>query len=62
VRTDRWKYILYYEQDPIYEELFDLENDPQEMVNLAEEEEYQQILNSLRERYDELLEEAECNS
>ena len=62
MRTDRWKYILYYEQDPIYEELFDLENDPQEMVNLAEEEEYQQILNSLRERYDELLEEAECNS
>jgi len=61
VRTDEWKYIRYYEQEPVYEELFELENDPLETVNLATDGNYQQILNSLRQRCDEWLQEAECN-
>jgi len=35
VRTERWKYIKYYEQDPVIEQLFDLKNDPGEFNNLA---------------------------
>jgi arylsulfatase A-like enzyme len=33
VRTDRWK-LIHYIQEPQEFELFDLENDPQEMNNL----------------------------
>ena len=35
VRTTCWKYFRYYEQDPVHEELYDLENDPHEANNLA---------------------------
>ena len=35
VRTDHWKYIRYIERDPLYEQLFDLKNDPWETNNLA---------------------------
>ncbi|MEM7013688.1 MAG: sulfatase-like hydrolase/transferase [Verrucomicrobiota bacterium] len=34
VRTTRWKYIRYVNSDPLYEELYDLENDPNEERNL----------------------------
>ena len=59
VRTQRWKYIRYFEQQPIYEELFDLKNDPRETVNLTKDERYRKTLKSLRKRCDELLQEAE---
>ncbi len=59
VRTDRYKLIEYYgEQD--YWELFDLQEDPDELRNLCEEpghgqliEELRSELNRLRERYGE---------
>ena len=35
VRTKRWKYIRYFEQNPVCEELYDLESDPHESQNLA---------------------------
>jgi arylsulfatase A-like enzyme len=35
IRTDRWKYIRYPKTTPIFEQLFDLQNDPLEQVNLA---------------------------
>lgn len=35
VRTDRWKYIRYFEQDPVHEELYDLVSDPHESRNLV---------------------------
>ena len=35
VRTDRYKYTRYISQTPPFEELFDLENDPNETRNLA---------------------------
>ena len=53
LRTQRWKYARYIDYD--YEELYDLKNDPQEMVNLAKDGKYQQTLKSLRKRCNELL-------
>jgi len=50
VRTERWKYIRYIEQDPIYEELYDLENDPVEEHNLVGISSHLQILDGLRAR------------
>ena len=35
VRNERWKYIRYIESDPLYEELYDLRDDPREERNLA---------------------------
>ena len=35
VRGARWKYTRYLETDPAFEELYDLEADPDEFVNLA---------------------------
>lgn len=72
VRGERYKYIRYYSKDddrkaylpdgipgeqPIYEELFDIEADPKEQRNLASNPEYASILNAYRERCDELNQE-----
>jgi arylsulfatase A-like enzyme len=35
IRTSDWKYIRYIDTDPVYEQLFDLKNDPREETNLA---------------------------
>lgn len=35
VRTRRWKYIQYIDSKPLFEELYDLNVDPHESVNLA---------------------------
>ena len=58
VRTERWKYIRYFEQQPVYEELYDLESDPSESVNLVEESEFAEQLRGLRDRCDRLRQEA----
>ena len=58
VRSERWKYIRYFEQRPAYEELYDLENDPFESENLVDEGEYAEQLQRLRDRCDSLGEEA----
>ena len=57
VRTERWKYIRYFQQQPVYEELYDLAGDPHETVNLVKDQKYQQTLNSLRKRCDQLIKE-----
>lgn len=54
VRTKDWKYFRYV-NDKSYEELYDLRNDPQEVNNLAENEEYQQTLLEFRKKCDELI-------
>ncbi len=51
VRTERWKYIRYIDQEPEFEQLFDLENDRLEQTNLAQDPEFFEILNNLRERF-----------
>ena len=54
VRGPRFKYARYFEIEPMYEELYDLENDPLEMTNLAGDPIYQEELNRMRARTDEL--------
>jgi len=56
LRTQRFKYARYIDYD--YEELYDLQNDPQETTNLAEDKKYRRILKSLRKRCDRLAKKA----
>jgi arylsulfatase A-like enzyme len=56
VRGERFKYARYTDRDPEYEFLHDLENDPDELVNLVENPEFEAILNQLRKRTQDLAE------
>jgi arylsulfatase A-like enzyme len=53
VRTDRWKYIHYFE-DPQEYELYDLVADPGENNNLYGNLEFAPIVENLRQRMTEL--------
>lgn len=35
LRTERWKYVTYFDVNPPFEQLFDLKEDPKELRNLA---------------------------
>lgn len=50
LRGPRWVYAVYDEQDPPYEQLFDLENDPSELKNLAGDEAFESALVAARAR------------
>lgn len=54
IRTERWKYFRYI-NDPEWEELYDLEMDPLEQINLAEKPEYQKQLEKLKKQMESLL-------
>lgn len=61
VMNGRYKYIYWYYKDEKQnmfptEELFDIENDPYEMVNLAKDATYKKELVELRKLYDQQLE------
>ncbi len=58
IRTQRWKYTQYIESEPMHEELFDLESDPQEQVNLVGSEDVgqQRTLNALRAQLEDYRE------
>jgi arylsulfatase A-like enzyme len=47
----RYKYIVYTEQKPPYEELYDLQSDPNESINQIENAKYQAVLDSMRIRF-----------
>ena len=47
LRTDRWKYVLHERFRP---QLFDLDDDPQELVDLGEEPGYENVRRELHER------------
>jgi arylsulfatase A-like enzyme len=56
IRTKSLKYIAYYGNDRhfqkiTYEQLFDLESDPREAVNLAGQQDHRETLDRLRARY-----------
>jgi arylsulfatase A-like enzyme len=57
VRGRRFKYARYFEQVPIYEELYDLLEDPMETRNLSGDPGYRDVLEELRRRTNELREE-----
>ena len=54
VRTERYKYVRYFERNPVYEQLFDLETDPNEVMNLVDDPMHTRTLAALRVRCDEL--------
>ncbi|MHC4743564.1 MAG: sulfatase-like hydrolase/transferase [Planctomycetota bacterium] len=54
IRAERWKYIRFFEVEPVFEELFDLKGDPLEQHNLAAEAKYANVLDELRARCDRL--------
>ena len=51
VRTEHWKHTRYIEINPLYEELYDLKNDPEEEHNLAKSAAYREPLEQMRERW-----------
>lgn len=57
VRGIRYTYAGYYEQDPPFEFLYDLEMDPDQYQNLATNPEYANILKQMRSRCEELTSE-----
>lgn len=58
VRTKRWKYIEYYDFPRHEFELYDLENDPGETVNLVDDARYEKTVSQLKRRLIELRVEA----
>ena len=54
VRTERFKYVRYFERNPVYEQLFDLVADPNEITNLVGDTKHGATLRALRARCDEL--------
>ncbi|MCK9404422.1 MAG: sulfatase-like hydrolase/transferase [Chitinophagaceae bacterium] len=50
VRTDEWKYIVFYNEEPDVEQLFNIKEDPYEINNLISNPEYVSILSHLRGR------------
>ena len=57
VRGQRFKYARYTDQDPAYEFLHDLREDPDELTNLVGNPDYAAELKRLRKRTDALAEE-----
>ena len=55
----RYKYIRYTTQTPVYEELYDLKTDPGELRNLTGDPDYTSILEKQRKRFFELKRQAE---
>ncbi len=50
VRTERYKYITYHVKDEFHEQLFDIQNDPWEMKNLANDPAHRDVKSQLKER------------
>lgn len=56
VRGQRFKYARYVDQKPAFEYLHDLQNDPNELINLAGGAEYRALLKQMRQQTDALAE------
>lgn len=57
IRTERYKLIQYYEEEPIEYEVYDLEKDPLELDNLYGKPQYKALTQELLKRMEELREE-----
>ena len=54
VRTSQYKYARYFEQDEP-EVLHDMKSDPDEVVNVAKDPKYADVLKTLRRKTDEYV-------
>ncbi|MEZ4702259.1 MAG: sulfatase [Rhodothermales bacterium] len=54
VRNERFKYARYFQEEPVYEELYDLVADPMETRNLVDDPAFHDTLLTLRSRCDAL--------
>jgi arylsulfatase A-like enzyme len=52
IRTEDFKYVRWFDEEPAVEELFDLRNDPAEMKNLAANPEHAETLKKMRAKYE----------
>lgn len=57
IHGKRYVYANYFEQDPPYEYLHDLQTDPDQLLNLADRVEYQEIIQIMRSKCRELINE-----
>ena len=58
IRDQRYVYANYYEQEPPYEYLHDLQKDPKQLENIVNNIEYKDVLQNMRVRCDNLENEA----
>ena len=56
VRSERWKYVRWLQTNPVFEELFDLRNDPGETQNLAGQPQHASELRRWQRRWTTLAE------
>ena len=61
LRTNKWAYIQYDEDAGAGIELFDMENDPKQFTNLADNSDYAQIVASFKEKLKMKLKEVRTN-
>ena len=54
IRGERYVYANYYEQDPPYEYLHDLQKDPNQVENLINNPDYKDVLQNMRSKCDSL--------
>ena len=55
MRSADFKYIRYFDQEPVVEQLFDLKKDPGETVNLSHNPDFASILQDMRDRTERCL-------
>jgi arylsulfatase A-like enzyme len=55
VRGQRYTYARYYEQNPVYEFLHDLDSDPDQIKNLVNDPAHESVLKRMRARTDEYI-------
>lgn len=59
LRTDRWRYTRWGKKVELgNEELYDHKNDPEEFVNLADNIDYQNVLNEMRNKFEVAIKKA----
>lgn len=51
VRTEQYKYLRYLDSDPLFEELYDLEADPNEAENLVNDPNHTELLKEMRGKW-----------
>jgi len=54
VRDERWVYARYFQQEPVFEFLHDLEADPNQLTNFAADPGFAEALSKMRKRCDTL--------